>query len=78
MNLYQSICLAVNLARYQSIWRAHAAVEAVNKRVEGLEARKTAKNMGSEAFSQHFCFTLFPGFLMMKTTREQEMRLETQ
>jgi hypothetical protein len=46
--------------------------------VERLQARKTAKNMGFGAFSQHFRFTLFPGFRMMKATREQEMRLETQ
>jgi len=41
-------------------------------------AAKNRKNMGSGRVSQHFRFTLFPGFRMMKTTREQEMRLETQ
>jgi hypothetical protein len=51
---------------------------AVNNRLKCLQAQKTAKNMGSGAFMQHFRFTLFSGFRMMKTTREQEMRLETQ
>jgi hypothetical protein len=43
-----------------------------------LQAQKTAKNIGFGALAQHFRFTLFPGFRMMKTTRDQEMRLEAQ
>lgn len=39
---------------------------------------KPAKNEGFGALSQHFRFTLFRAFRMMKTTREREMRLEAQ